>query len=63
MKKVAEIISYLSLVLIVLAPILFYAGKVDLEMNKLLLTTATVTWFASALCWIGRETSADSVPE
>ncbi|MDF7823448.1 hypothetical protein P4B35_05445 [Pontiellaceae bacterium B12227] len=59
MKKIMEIISYLSLVLIVLAPILFYAEKIDLDMNKLLMTIATVTWFASALCWIGREKAAE----
>lgn len=55
MKKTAEIISYLSLALVVAAPVLFYAQKIDLERNKLLLTVATVIWFASALCWMGRE--------
>lgn len=59
MKKIMEIISYLSLVLIVLAPILFYSSKIDLDMNKLLMTIATITWFASALCWIGREKKAE----
>jgi hypothetical protein len=54
MKKIAEIISLLSLVLIVLAPSLFYAESITLETNKLLMTIATVTWFASALCWMGR---------
>jgi hypothetical protein len=55
MKKIAETISYLSLVLLVAAPVLFYAGKIDLDRSKLLMTIATVVWFASALCWIGRE--------
>lgn len=55
MKKLMEIISYLSLVLIVLAPVLFYVQKIDLDMSKLLMTIATVLWFASALCWMGRE--------
>ena len=55
MKKITEIISYLALVLIVVAPALFYAEKVSLETNKMLMTTATVVWFASALCWMGRE--------
>jgi hypothetical protein len=64
MKKAAEIISYLSLVLIVLAPTLFYVGKITLEMNKSLLTIATVVWFASALCWMGREeNSAEDAAE
>ncbi len=57
MKRIIEMISWLSLALIVLAPSLFYAQKITLEMNKLLLTIATVAWFASALCWMGREKS------
>ena len=55
MKKIMELISYLSLVLLVAAPVLFYAEKVTLEMNKTLMLTATIVWFASALCWMGRE--------
>ena len=55
MKKIMEIISYLALILIVVAPSLFYAEKITLEMNKILMLAATVVWFASALCWIGRE--------
>ena len=55
MKKITEIISYLALVLIVVAPSLFYAEKITLQMNKTLMLIATVVWFASALCWMGRE--------
>ena len=55
MKKVTEIISFLSLLLIVLAPVLFYCGKISLELNKTLMLIATVAWFASSLCWMGRE--------
>ncbi len=54
MKKIAEIISYLSLVVLVGAPALFYAEKITLETNKLLLIIATAIWFSSALCWMGR---------
>ena len=55
MKKILETISYLSLVLLVIAPMLFYAERIDLAMNKLLMLAATVVWFASALCWMGRK--------
>jgi hypothetical protein len=55
MKKIMETISYLSLALIVAAPSLFYAEKIPLEMNKTLMLIATIAWFASALCWMGRE--------
>ncbi len=55
MKKIMEIISYLALALLVAAPILFYAEKVTLELNKTLMLAATIVWFAGALCWMGRE--------
>ena len=55
MKRIVEIISWLSLAVIVLAPSLFYAQKITLDTNKLMMTIATVVWFASALCWMGRE--------
>ncbi len=55
MKRIIEIISWLSLVLIVTAPSLFYAGSITLETNKLLMLVATIAWFASSLCWMGRE--------
>jgi hypothetical protein len=60
MKKILETISYLSLVLIVAVPVLFYAEKITLEMNKTLMIVATAIWFASALCWMGREKRAES---
>lgn len=60
MKKIAEIISYLSLVAIVLAPVLFYVGKVTLDQNKSMMIIATVIWFGSALCWMGREKQVDA---
>ena len=55
MKKIMETISYLSLVLLVTAPVLFYAERIDLNMNKILMLAATIAWFASALCWMGRK--------
>jgi hypothetical protein len=55
MKKIMETISYLSLVLLVTAPVLFYVEKINLQVNKTLMLTATLFWFASALCWMGRE--------
>jgi hypothetical protein len=55
MKKLTETISYLALVLLVVAPGLFYAEKITLQMNKTLMLTATLIWFVSALCWMGWE--------
>ena len=55
MRKFAEIISYLSLVLVVAAPVLFYSEKITLSVNKQLMLAATIVWFISALLWMGRE--------
>jgi hypothetical protein len=56
MKKIIEIISWLSLVLLVAAPVLFYTGAVSLPTVKNLMLAATVVWFGTALCWMGRKT-------
>lgn len=55
MKKLLMIISFASLALLVAAPILFYAGTVTLDTNKILMNIATGVWFATALFWMGRE--------
>lgn len=58
MRKTAQMISWGSLILLIAAPVLFFAGVITLDVNKILLNTATVIWFASALCWMGREKEA-----
>ena len=58
MKKLIEIISWLSLVLLVLGPVLFYTDRIDLPATKLLMLIATIAWFASSLCWMGHEKKA-----
>lgn len=55
MRKTTQMISWGSLILLIAAPILFFAGSITLDTNKILLNTATAIWFVSALCWIGRE--------
>jgi hypothetical protein len=55
MKTVLKIVSYLALLGVVTAPVLFYAGTFDLDQNKFWMLAATVVWFASASLWIGAE--------
>jgi hypothetical protein len=52
-KKVLEVISYLSLVLVVGAPVLFYTDRLTLDQCKWWMLVATIVWFASASFWIG----------
>jgi hypothetical protein len=55
MRKTAQIISWLSLVLLTAGPVLFYNGTVSLDASKLIMNTATVIWFVSASLWMGRK--------
>jgi len=55
MKKIAEIISYIALAVLVGAPVLFYSEKITLEKNKLLMLIATIIWFVSAIYWMGKD--------
>jgi hypothetical protein len=55
MKKIMMGVSGVSLVSVLIAPVLFYTGRVSLDAMKIILNTATIVWFVSALCWMGRE--------
>jgi len=55
MKKLMMIISYISLIAVVVAPVLFYMGRVSQDTNIIILNAATVVWFVSAMFWMGRE--------
>jgi ABC-type iron transport system FetAB permease component len=53
MKKGLEIISYLSLILVIAAPVLYYMDRLTLEQNKFWMMVATLLWFVTASFWIG----------
>lgn len=50
-----KIISYLCLLAVVLAPILFYADTLTESQMKMTLLVATIVWFASAATWINKD--------
>lgn len=54
--SIVKIISYLSLLAILLAPILFYADTLTESQMNLTLLGGTVAWFASASTWINKPT-------
>ena len=58
MKKLLEVFSYLALIMVVAAPIMFYMGKHDLDQNKQWMLIATIVWFATASLWIGAKKKA-----
>ena len=53
--SIVKIISYLCLLAVVLASILFYTDTLNESQMKMVLLVATVVWFASAATWINKE--------
>lgn len=53
--SIAKPISWLSLTLIVLPPILFYTGSIQHELMNTLLLVGTFIWFISASLWMKSE--------
>ena len=55
MRMAAQIISWLSLVLLVLPSILFLSGTMDLQQVKWTMLIATFIWFVAAPFWMWKE--------
>lgn len=54
MKRCAQTISWLSLVLLTSGPVLFYLEQIGLNSCKSLMLAGTIIWFATASFWMGR---------
>jgi hypothetical protein len=50
------IVSWLSLVVLMLPSILFLAGRMELTTAKWVMLAATVLWFATATPWMWKQT-------
>ena len=55
MRLVLQIVSILSLIALILPPILFLAGSMELATVKWLMLLATVVWFMAATPWMWKE--------
>lgn len=53
--SLVKVISYLCLLALVLAPMLFYTDTLTEGQMKTTLLAATVVWFATAATWINKE--------
>lgn len=60
--SIVKIISYLCLLVVVLAPILFYTDTLTESQMKMALLVATIVWFATAATWINKE-EVETEPE
>ncbi len=57
MRRIMQIISWLSLAGTIVPSILFYLGKMELEALKTTMLVATVTWFVATAMWMGRSSA------
>ena len=52
LRKIAQWVSWLSLVVLVAPSVLFLAGKIELDRVKTIMLIATIVWFISASLWM-----------
>jgi len=56
MKMIAQIISWISLVVLMVPSVLFLAGKmISLDQVKWVMLLATILWFVTAPIWMWKE--------
>jgi hypothetical protein len=55
LTSIAKPVSWLSLLLIVVPPILFFTGAISQPLMNQLLLAGTVIWFISASLWMKSE--------
>ena len=61
MKIIAQIISWICLVVLIAPSVLYLAGKMtDLNQVKRLMLLATIVWFITAPVWMLSQKSAES---
>lgn len=52
MKRAAQAVSAAALAGTILPPVLFFAGRVDIEAMKWAMLVATIAWFAATPLWM-----------
>jgi hypothetical protein len=56
MKMIAQILSWISLVVLIAPSVLFLAGKMSsLDQVKWVMLLATILWFVTAPLWMWKE--------
>lgn len=60
MNNVAKIVSLLTLCLVVVPCLLFFAGTIGLDTVKWTALAGTIGWFIATPMWMSRELSVDS---
>jgi high-affinity nickel permease len=52
MKRAAQVVSLAALVGTILPPVLFFAGRMDIETMKGAMLVAAIAWFAATPLWM-----------
>jgi hypothetical protein len=52
MKRVAQLVSLAALAGTLLPPVLFFAGRMDLDPMKWWMLLAAIAWFAATPLWM-----------
>jgi hypothetical protein len=52
MNRAAQLVSLAALVGTILPPVLFFAGRMELEPMKWVMLVAAVAWFAATPVWM-----------
>jgi hypothetical protein len=58
MRRIVQIISWISLAGTILPSVLYLLGRMELQQSKLWLLAATIVWFAATPLWMGRTKDA-----
>ncbi len=56
--SIVKIISYLSILAVLLAPILFFTDVLTENQMNMALLGGTIVWFGTASTWINKETGS-----
>lgn len=60
MNSITKVISLISLGLVIIPCMLFFAGAIGLDATKLLALIGTLGWFAVTPTWMSRKPSVDA---
>ena len=59
MRRVFQLLSWLSLAGTILPSVLFLGGQLSLDQSNMILLLATIGWFVHTPLWMGRLPTAD----
>ena len=55
MRRAAQMVSVAALAATIVPPVLFFAGRMDIESMKWAMLVAAVAWFAATPIWMNRK--------